>query len=723
MPLNSNNYSELMSKVNLGKFIFDTSSHVLYQGEKELEAEPKVLEVLAYMHSHRDRYISLQELHEKVWVGRVVSDTAVRGTIKKLRTLLDDSDITEPEYIKSQSKRGYKLICSVSALMPGVATGSTHNPAEPESGIWDLTGGYADVIVQPAKVSARSFSLSVLTIALLCGATLAGLGLLWQQKVSVAEVFDNTQQIAEIIPTVGGEKRSLALSPDGAHLAFIGRKNLSEPWQIYLMQRQTRELRVIPVDIAQPSKLFFDGNDALFVINQMLGNSSIYRFKLDNDLQLITNEPVLSFPMIAHMSPGLEAGEWLINAVEKGHSTVMLYRWDASGNLLQRIQARNSAVDHIYLSVYSPAKTLLASVVLNGLEHWLEIQDVQSKRVIYSKPTAGLVDKLEWLDESSFIELGVNGLSLMSLSSDSQQLLSDDSDEKVTDFSISNDKDQLFALRNAFSSEEEFSEVALDTGQSTGRIINTFSGIRSINYTGQEQVYFAVVKQQEQRLLVKYDQINGSTKTLFSTDQRLELLEHHPEKDGLLLQVGQQLVVVSVQTGSVEVVSSSQSYLDAHAAFSQNGDSVFFGQLVAGAWELHQFERSSQLSKRVVSGFRSLRQTSDGYVAADVKGQLFVLDAGFNLVNQLSHSINTEFISRWYVRGQRLIWTDFDFATTWLKQLDLNSGEFKQVSYAFEKMRPRFSVNHEGSRAIFYSQGTRISNLSVIELADLRLRH
>lgn len=720
MPLNSNNYSELMSKVNLGKFIFDTSSHVLYQGEKELEAEPKVLEVLAYLHSHRDRYISLQELHEKVWVGRVVSDTAVRGTIKKLRTLLDDSDITEPEYIKSQSKRGYKLICSVSALMPGVATGSTHNPAEPESGIWDLTGGYADVIVQPVKAPARSFRLSVLTIALLCGATLAGLGLLWQQKVSVAEVFDNTQQIAEVIPTVGGEKRSLVLSPDGAHLAFIGRKNLSEPWQIYLMQRHTRELRSIPVAISQPSKLFFDGNHALFVINQKLGNSSIYRLTLDSSPQPAT-EPVLSFPMIAHMSPGQQGDDWLINAVEEGHSTVMLYSWNASANILQRIQARNSAVDHIYLSVYSPAKTLLASVVLNGLEHWLEIQDVQSKRVIYSKPTDGLVDKLDWLDEGALIELGVKGLNFIQLSSVSQQLLSEDSEEKITDFSISKDRKQLFVLRNAYSTEEEFSEIELATSQPTGRIINTFSGMRSINYTGQDHVFFATVKQQEQRLLVKYDQANGSKKTLFSTDQRLELLEHHPEKDALLLQVGQQLVVVSVQTGSVEVVSSSQSYLDAHAAFSQDGKRVFFGQLVAGAWELHQFDRSTQLSKRVVSGYRSLRQTADGYVAANVKGQLFVLDAGFNLVKQLSHSINTEFIGRWYVRGQRVIWTDFDFATTWLKQLDLKSEEFKQVSFPFEKMRPRFAVNHEGNRAIFYSQGTRISNLSVIELANLSL--
>ncbi|MDR6985066.1 DNA-binding winged helix-turn-helix (wHTH) protein [Rheinheimera pacifica] len=707
-----------MPKVNLGEFTFDTDSHFLYCGEKELEAEPKVLEVLAYLYLHRDRYISLQELHEQVWVGRIVSDTAVRGTIKKLRTLLDDSDITDPRYIKSQSKRGYKLICSVNAYVSGVAAHSIHNSADLESGVWEIAGGYADVIAQPAS----SFRLPVLAISVFCGAALAGLGLMWQQNVSVAEVVDSTHQIAEVIPTVGGEKRSLALSPDGTYLAFIGRHNLSEPWQIYLMQRRTRELRVISVAIAQPSKLFFDGNNALFVINQMLGNSSIYRLKLESGSQPTTSEPVLSLPMIAHMSPGQQDEDWLINAVEKGHNTVMLYRWNANANILQRIQARNSAVDHIYLSVYSPAKTLLASMVLNGLEHWLEIQDVQSKRIVYSKPTAGLVDKLEWQDEESLIELGVKGINLISLSAGSQQLLSDDSEEKITDFSISKDRKQLFVLRNAYSTEEEFSEIELGTGQPTGRIINTFSGMRSINYTGQEQVFFATVKQQDQRLLVKYDQANGSKKTLFSTDQRLELLEHHPEKDALLLQVGRQLVVVSVQTGLVEVVSSSQSYLDAHAAFSQNGDSVFFGQLVAGAWELHQFERSTQLSTRVVSGFRSLRQTAEGYVAADVKGQLFVLDAEFNLVNQLSYSINTEFISRWYVRGQRLIWTDFDFATTWLKQLDLNSGEFKQVNFPFEKMRPRFAVNHEGNRAIFYSQGARISNLSVIELADLSLR-
>ncbi len=705
-----------MPKVNLGEFIFDTSNHFLFYGGKELEAEPKVLEVLSYIYAHRDRYVSLQELHEQVWIGRVVSDTAVRGTIKKLRTLLGDTDITESKYIKSQSKRGYKLVCSVGDCPADTTAPSTDGSTELDAGIWSLAGGYADVVAQPLR--RKPLSWSVIALSICCCIAISG-AYLWHQASSAADNYSETQISAELISTVGGEKRSLTLSPDGSQLAFIGRKNRSEPWQIYLMQRQTRELRVLNAPMAQASKLYFDGNKALFVVNQMLGNSSIYRVELDSSAVSATDEPVLSFPMIAHMSPGLTDGEWLINAVEKGHNTVMLYRWNSKDNQLQRIQARNSAVDHIYFSVYSPGKAALASVVLNGLEHWIEIQDVRSNRIIYSKPTAGLVDKLSWLDDETLIELGVKGVSVINVASGSERLLPDDNDEKVTDFSVAKQSGQLFFLRNAFTSEEEFSEISLESGEPTGRILNTFSGIRSINYTGHDQSFFAVVKQQEQRMLVKYDQVDGETETLFSADQRLELLEHHLQQDALLLQVGQQLVVVNVNSGTVEVVSSAQSYLDAHATFSLDGKSVFFGQLIAGAWELHRFDRSTQVSKRVVSGFRSIRQTADGYVAADAKGKLFTMDHQFNVVSALNHSINTEFISRWYIRDQALIWSDFDFATTSLNQLDLRNGSFKQISFPFEKMRPRFAINPAGDKAIFYSQGTRISNLSVTDLGDL----
>src|SRR5690606_11071842 len=151
---------------------------------------------------------------------------------------------------------------------------------------------------------------------------------------------------------------------------------------------------------------------------------------------------------------------------------------------------------------------------------------------------------------------------------------------------------------------------------SMGRIINVPSGLRMLNYAENEQWHFGLTRQQDKRQLVKYHQQSAKKEVLLHTDHPIEILEHHPQQNALLLQVGQQLMVLSIDNNSVELVSSSQSYLDSHAAFSLDGNYVYFGQLIAGEWELHQFERANQRSRQLIKGYRAARQTPQGYIAA-----------------------------------------------------------------------------------------------------------
>ena len=104
-----------MSIVSIGEFTVDINERRIFKLQDEQAVEPKVIEVLCYLIEHRERFVSLKELHENIWAGRVVTDTAVRRTISKLRTLLDDNETENPRYIKSQMKRGYQLVCSVGA--------------------------------------------------------------------------------------------------------------------------------------------------------------------------------------------------------------------------------------------------------------------------------------------------------------------------------------------------------------------------------------------------------------------------------------------------------------------------------------------------------------------------------------------------------------------------------------------------------------------------------
>ncbi|MCL1127424.1 winged helix-turn-helix domain-containing protein [Shewanella surugensis] len=98
--------------MQLGDYFLDRETMLLHCGDEEKAIEPKVYDVLMYLVENRQRHISITELHENVWKGRFVSDAAVRKIISKLRLLFDDNH-NEPKYIKSLSKRGYRLICHV----------------------------------------------------------------------------------------------------------------------------------------------------------------------------------------------------------------------------------------------------------------------------------------------------------------------------------------------------------------------------------------------------------------------------------------------------------------------------------------------------------------------------------------------------------------------------------------------------------------------------------
>ena len=74
-----------------GHFNLDTERYELRRDDQPIAAEPKVLEALAYLIAQRGRVVAKEELVEKVWQGRFVSDSAVSRAIRQIRVVLGDS--------------------------------------------------------------------------------------------------------------------------------------------------------------------------------------------------------------------------------------------------------------------------------------------------------------------------------------------------------------------------------------------------------------------------------------------------------------------------------------------------------------------------------------------------------------------------------------------------------------------------------------------------------
>jgi DNA-binding winged helix-turn-helix (wHTH) protein/Tfp pilus assembly protein PilF len=103
----------------VGEWIALPSRNLLVRGHEQIRVEPRVMDVLVHLAAHADRLVSKEELIERVWANRYVTDDVLTVTIYALRKALGD-DARRPRYIETVSRRGYRLMADVTPreLMP-----------------------------------------------------------------------------------------------------------------------------------------------------------------------------------------------------------------------------------------------------------------------------------------------------------------------------------------------------------------------------------------------------------------------------------------------------------------------------------------------------------------------------------------------------------------------------------------------------------------------------
>jgi len=113
------------SVVTIGDWVVDRDTNSIRREEESRKLQPLSIDVLLYLAEHADRLVSSQELLDTLWPRRVVGDDAVHRRIANLRKMLGDSS-RNPKYIRTVSKRGYRLIASVGQPEATGTPGSAH---------------------------------------------------------------------------------------------------------------------------------------------------------------------------------------------------------------------------------------------------------------------------------------------------------------------------------------------------------------------------------------------------------------------------------------------------------------------------------------------------------------------------------------------------------------------------------------------------------------------
>jgi DNA-binding winged helix-turn-helix (wHTH) protein/TolB-like protein/Tfp pilus assembly protein PilF len=102
-------------KYQVAEYVIDTARYRVTTGGAAVPVEPKVFDLLVYLIQHRDRVLSREELFQKVWDGREVSDATLSNHIKSARKILGDSGESQ-KTIQTIRGRGYQFIAPVDEI-------------------------------------------------------------------------------------------------------------------------------------------------------------------------------------------------------------------------------------------------------------------------------------------------------------------------------------------------------------------------------------------------------------------------------------------------------------------------------------------------------------------------------------------------------------------------------------------------------------------------------
>ncbi len=95
-----------------GRYELNLNTRELLADGRNCHLEPQVFALLALLVDQHDRLVSKEELIEKVWEGRVVSDAALASRVKAARQALDD-DGRSQRFIRTLHRRGYRFVADV----------------------------------------------------------------------------------------------------------------------------------------------------------------------------------------------------------------------------------------------------------------------------------------------------------------------------------------------------------------------------------------------------------------------------------------------------------------------------------------------------------------------------------------------------------------------------------------------------------------------------------
>ncbi|CAN5813165.1 winged helix-turn-helix domain-containing tetratricopeptide repeat protein [soil metagenome] len=100
-----------------GPFTLDAGAFRLMRDGVAVPVSPKVIDLLLYLAARPSVLVGKEELFRALWPDVAVTDNALTQAVSELRQALGD-DPSNPTYVQTVARRGYRFIATVSVLAP-----------------------------------------------------------------------------------------------------------------------------------------------------------------------------------------------------------------------------------------------------------------------------------------------------------------------------------------------------------------------------------------------------------------------------------------------------------------------------------------------------------------------------------------------------------------------------------------------------------------------------
>lgn len=97
--------------VKISHWRYDTIEGLLISNDECHRLDPQTRNLLNYFLAHPCKVLSIADLSENVWQGRVVCDDSIRRAVSRLRHVLDDKAF-QPRFIETLPRQGFRFIVS-----------------------------------------------------------------------------------------------------------------------------------------------------------------------------------------------------------------------------------------------------------------------------------------------------------------------------------------------------------------------------------------------------------------------------------------------------------------------------------------------------------------------------------------------------------------------------------------------------------------------------------